>query len=365
MRSPRRRTWPWLVVAALLLLVGGWVMLGAEPPPRPPPPPIDLPTRMTPAERARVEARRTFLPAQPADGVQAPPPRPMDPLLSLAPSSIERGAVVAEVSAILNSELGGLLFECVTAGAPRLLSDLRDAGFDPMVHVDRMAVFDDTLAMTGSLQKLPMPPGSVVKQYGRRAKLVELPGGNADDVLGVWDDQLLVAAKDEASTKALLDRLERGEAPRASPLTDSLAFGEVYGVINPQALGDLFGEDDRQVRDALVSATKGLQLHVDVGHDVGVVADVEANDAARTDELRRTIGSVVSLARLRAQSRGRSREAELLDLARVRGGSGGGFRVEAGVPHEMMKTMLAQCVQRQQERLARRASAADAGSAAP
>jgi hypothetical protein len=362
MAASRRRTWLWLVVAAVLLVLAGWVMLGAEPPPRPPSPRVPLPTRMTTAEQERVEARRTFVPVAPEDaGVRAAPPRPTDPLLSILPETIERGAAVAEVSAILNSELGGLMFECVTAGSPRLMADLRDAGFDPMVHVDRIAMFDDAVAMTGSLDKLPMPPGSVVKQYGTRAKLVELPGRGADDVIGVWNDQLLVAAKDEASTKALLDRLDRGEAPRNSALTESMAYGELYGVLNGQALGDLFGDDDQQVRDVLVSATKGLKLHVDVGHDVGVVADVEANDPARTDELRRTIGSVMSLARLRAQSRGRTQESELLDLAKVRGGdSSGGFRVEAGVPHEMMKSMLTQCVQRQKERLARRAM--DAGA---
>ena len=102
------------------------------------------------------------------------------------------------------------------------------------------------------------------------------------------------------------------------------------------------------MRDLLVGATKGLSLHVDVSHDVGVVADVQAKDAEKPEDLRKSIGSLLSIARLRAQNRGRSDQANLLDLARVRSGDGAAFRVEAGVPHELVKSRLQSCVDRQQ-----------------
>ncbi|MDP3236149.1 MAG: hypothetical protein Q8S33_11600 [Myxococcales bacterium] len=359
MTRARRRGWWWLVFAAALLALGAWLMLGAEPPPRPPPPYVSLPRKMTPVEATRVVERRTWTPsAVDAGAVAAPPPaRPRDPLLSLMPEKVERGAVVAEVNAILNSELGGLFFDCVTAGGRGDLDVMRDAGFDPKVHLDRMAVIDDSVVMTGQLGAMPFPPGTVTKAYGPRAKLLELPGEEKRSA-GVWNDQLVVFGGDEATTRALLDRLERGESSSRPVLDDSQAYGEVYGVIGPTALADLFGDDDPKVRDLLVSATKGLALHVDVSHDVGVVADVQANDATKTDELRKSIGGLLSIARLRAQNRGRDDQAELLDLARVRAGDGAGFRVEAGVPHELVKSMLQSCVDRQQQRAIKRAARA-------
>lgn len=360
MTRARRRGWWWLVLAAALLALGAWLMLGAEPPPRPPPPYVSLPRKMTPDERTRVAERRTWSPpaADAGEVAAAPPPaRPRDPLLSMMPETVERGAVVAEVNAILNSELGGLLVECVTSGGRADFDHMADAGFDPRVHLDRIAVIDDAFVMTGQLESLPFESGTVTKDYGPRAKLLEFPG-TEKRWAGLWNNQLLVFGGDEATTRALLDRLERHD-PNARPvLDDSQAYGEVYGVVGPKALADLFGDDDPKVRDLIVSATKGLSLHVDVSHDVGVVADVQANDATKTDDLRKSIGGLLSIARLRAQNRGRDDQAELLDLARVRAGDGAGFRVEAGVPHELVKSMLQQCVDRQQRRAVERAAKA-------
>lgn len=351
MTRTRRRGWWWLVLAGALLSLGAWLMLGAEPPPRPAPPYVSLPRKMTPDERTRVVERRTWVPTVDAGALAAAPPpqRPRDPLLSMMPETVERGAVVAEVNAILNSELGGLLFDCVTAGGRGDLDVMRDAGFDPKVHLDRIALIDDSFVMTGQLESMPFPAGTVTKDYGPRAKLLELPGDEQRSA-GLWNNQLLVFGADEATTRALLDRLERAEANARPVLDDSQAYGEVYGVVGPQALADLFGDDDPRVRDLLVGATKGLSLHVDVSHDVGVVADVEAKDSTKTDDLRKSIGSLLSIARLRAQNRGRNDQADLLDLARVRSGEGAGFRVEAGVPHELVKSMLQSCVDRQQRR---------------
>jgi hypothetical protein len=358
MTRTRRRGWWWLVLAAALLSLGAWVMLGAEPAPRPPPPSVSLPRKMKPIEMTRAMERRTWTPTVVDAGevvAALAPARPRDPLLSLMPETVERGAVVAEVNAIVNSELGGLLFDCVTAGGRGDLSLMRDAGFDPKVHLDRIAVIDDAVVMTGQLGSLPFPKGSVTRDYGPRAKLVAFPG-EQQRTAGLWNNQLVVYGGDEAMTRAIIDRLERGDASARPVLDDAQAYGEVYGVVGPQALADLFGDDDPSVRDLVVGATKGLALHVDVSHDVGVVADVQVKDAAKTDDLRKSIGSLLSIARLRAQNLGRTDEADLLDLARVRAGDGAGFRVEAGVPHELVKSMLQRCVDRQQRRAEERAA---------
>lgn len=133
----------------------------------------------------------------------------------------------------------------------------------------------------------------------------------------------------------------------------------MYGTLAPSAIADLLGDEEPRLRDVILQTTKGVSLHVDVSHDVGVVADVAPNDGTKTDELRRSIGSLLSIARLRAQSQGRTNQAELLELARVRAGGGSGFRVEAGAPNELVKSMLQRCVERQNQRAAERTS--DAG----
>lgn len=351
--ATRRRSWFWLVLAGGLLLVGAWLMVGAEPPPRPPPPVIKLPKSMTGGEHQRAQARETFVPLLPVDaGVQqaaAPPPRPRDPLLAMMPSTVKRGAVVAEVSAILNSELGALALDCVTAGGRSDLDQMRDAGFDPMVHLDRIALVDGVAVVTGQLEHAPMPTGPA-SDFGPRAKLYDLGSART---MAVWNQQVLLTGPD-AEVRAMLDRLEHGD-PAARPVLDpSEAYGEVYGTLAPSALADLFGDEEPRLRDLILQTTKGVSLHVDVSHDVGMVADVAPNDGTKTDELRRSIGSLLSLARLRAQSQGRTNEGELLELARVRASDGSGFRVEAGAPNELVKSMLQRCVERQNQRAAAR-----------
>ncbi|MBL8936159.1 MAG: hypothetical protein JNM69_16510 [Archangium sp.] len=353
--ATRRRSWFWLVLAAGLLIVGAWLMVGAEPPPRPPPPVVKLPKHMTDGEQQRAQQRETFVPLPLVDaGVEqaaAPPPRPRDPLLAMMPSTVKRGAVVAEVSAILNSELGALVLDCVTAGGRSDLDQLRDAGFDPMVHLDRIALVDGVAVITGQLEHAPMPSGPA-SDYGPRTKLYEL--GDARTT-AVWNRQVVLTGPD-AEVRAMLDRLEHGD-PAARPVLDpSEAYGEVYGTLAPSALADLFGDEEPRLRDVILQTTRGVSLHVDVSHDVGVVADVAANDGSKTDELRRSIGSLLSIARLRAQSQGRTSQADLLELARVRAGSGSGFRVEAGAPNELVKSMLQRCVERQNQRAAGRSS---------
>lgn len=362
MPTTRRRTrWPWLVATALLLGLAGWLMLGAEPPPRPPPPAVSLPQRMTLAERTRGEARQTWLPpASPDAGAPPAPARPRDPVMALMPPTVKRAAVVAEVSAIVHSELGGLLMDCLFAGDPEALSALRDGGFDPTTKVDRMALIDDALVITGDLRGAALdsllPPGASRRGHGRRGELLEWSrpdGGLA--VVGVWDSQLLVAGAGETGTKALLDRLESSGPPTSGVLTEDDAWGEVYGAVSADAVADLLARQDDGLAQTVRDSAKGLTMHLDVSHDLGLVGDVEVNDAAKGNDLRKALGSALALARMQAQARGAHDEATLLDLAKVRGLEDGTFHLEAGIPHAYLKASLERCVVEQRGRRERRA----------
>ncbi|MEW5740841.1 MAG: hypothetical protein AB1938_18120 [Myxococcota bacterium] len=349
--------WPWLVVAALLLVLGAWLMLGAEPPPRPPPPDIRLPWKMSDAERLRGEARQTWVPLAPVDAGERlePPSRPRDPLMAMMPPTVKRGAVVAEVSAIFHSELGGLMMDCLFEGDPRGLAMLRDGGLDPATKVDRVALIDDALVVTGDFRGAAferfLPSDTTRRGYGQRGQLLEWhrPDGGAQ-LMGLWDSQLLVMGDDEAQTKALLDRLESSGPRPAGALSEADAWGEVYGAITSDAVAELFEADNPGLADTLRQSASGMTLHLDVSHDVGLVGDVTLEDPTKGDELRRALGSALSLARMEAEARGRTREAELLDLARVEAVEEGAFRLHAGLPHDYLKASLERCVERQRSR---------------
>lgn len=350
MAQRRRTPWVWLIVAALLLVSGAWLMRGAEPPSRPPLPPVRLPTRMNGDEHSRADSRRTWVPLGPPDAgvVRAPPPA-RDPVLAMMPAEVKRAAVVAEFNAIVNSELGGLMTECLF-GDTDFLSELRDAGMDPITRVDRVAMVDDSLVVTGDFKnaqwKKFLPDDAVSKGYGRQGELIEVQREDGGvETFAVWGGQMFVAGGDEASQRAILDRLE-GNGPQTKPvLDDSMAYGEVYGVIASGMLADLVGKQDARVGEAIRQSAKDVQLHMDVSHDVGLVADVQSEDPQKAEELRRTIGSALSLARMKAQAQGKTDQADILDLAHVASAGGGaGFRLEAGLPYEYMEKTFRQCI---------------------
>ena len=360
MAQRRRTPWVWLIVAALLLAGGAWLMRGAEPPSRPPPPPVRLPTRMNGNEHMRADNRKTWVPQAAEDaGLPSAPPPAKDPVLALMPGEVKRAAVVAEFNAIVNSELGGLMTECLF-GDDDFLSELRDAGMDPITKIDRVAMIDDSLVVTGDFKnagwKKFLPADSVAKDYGRQGQLIEVHREDGGiDTFATWGGQMFVAGGDEASQKAIMDRLD-GNGPQVKPvLDDSMAYGEVYGVLASGALADLIGKQDARLGETIRDAAKSVQVHMDVSHDVGLVADVKSQDPAKTEELRRALGGALSLARMQAQAKGKNEQADLLDLAHVRSAGGGtDFRLEAGLPYEYMEKAFRQCIADRKEREATR-----------
>jgi len=276
------------------------------------------------------------------------------------PPEVKRAAVVAEFNAIVNSELGGLMTECLF-GDSDFLNELRDAGMDPTTRVDRVAMVDDSLVVTGDFKesgwKKFLPPDAVSKGYGRQGQMIEVPREDGGvETFAVWGGQMFVAGGDEASQKAILDRLE-GNGPQTKPVLDeSMAYGDVYGLITSGMLADLVGKQDPRVADAIRESAQDVQLHMDVSHDGGMVADVQSGDPQKADELRRTIGSALSLARMKAQAEGKNDQADLLDLTHVGSANGSpGFRLEAGVPYEYMEKTFRQCVADRKERARKRA----------
>lgn len=368
----RRRRWPWLVGAALLLLVGGWLMLSTEPPLPTPWPDVRLPRQATRDELKRNSARLSWVPVpvQGDAGLLVPPARPRDPVMAALPPEVKTAAVVIEANAIRNSELGDLLVGCLFAGDDRILPALRDAGLDPLSQVDRVAIADDTLLVTGDFSRTrweELAGGfSARRAYGPRGELLERSLGDGGEPLrmGLWNGQMVVLGDDEEALKTVLDRLDGSGPAAGSVISEGQAYGEIYGVLQGEALAALVGREDEKLAEAIRSSAQQAELHVNVERDVGMVADVSGSDPAKSEELRRSLGAALALARLRAQTDGKMDQARVLDLARVGEGSGSGsFQLQAGLPYEFLADALRRCAEEKQAR--HRERAGRAGVAAP
>lgn len=339
----------------MLLTLGAWLMLGAEPPEHERPD-VRMPTRQSRDEALRSASRTTLLVAAPdaGPGIAAPLTR-RDPLLAIMPPTVKRVAMVAEINAIVSSELGGMMMSCLFDGSDQL-ARFRDAGLDPMTTFDRLAFIDDSLVLTGNFKNAAWrqfaPSNALSTGYGKQGELIEWAeedGGT--DSFATWGGQMFIAADSPAEAKAIIDRLEGSGPTVPGVLDESMAYGEMYGVVAGNEMARLIGRADPTLGATVRGAAKGAQVHLDVSHDVGMVVDIDSNNPAAAEDLRKAMSSGLSLARVQAKARGDS-SLEVLDLAKVHGASGGsGFRLEAGMPHEQLKKYLQQCIDAKQNRV--------------
>ncbi|MFO0601049.1 MAG: hypothetical protein U0228_37415 [Myxococcaceae bacterium] len=370
MASERRRRSPvvWLVLAALLLAGGAWLMRGAEPPPHVSPQQVNLPTYMSRDEKRRSEERRTWVaPVIDAGVAVQEPARPRDPVMALMPAEVKRGVVVAEFNAIMNSELAPKMTECLFGDGEGggFLGELRDAGLDPTTKIDRVAMIDNSMVVTGDFRnaqwKKFLSQDPVTKDYGKQGQIHEITiADGGTESFATWGGTMFIAGENEEDLRRVLDRLEGSGPPVTNPVLDeSMAYGELYGVMPADPIARMVEKSDPRLADLVRQSASQLQLHMDVGHDVGMVADIAPSNAASSDELRRSLGAALSVARMKAVAEGKKDEAELLDMARVHPAeNGGGFRLEAGLPHDFMVKALDECIA---NRKREREQPADAG----
>lgn len=369
-----RRRWPWLVVAALLFALAAWLMAGSEGERPDPADKITLPRSMTHEESRRAEKRRTM--PEPVAVVGQPPRRaqPRDPLLAAMPAEVKNGAMVIEANAIRNSDLGNLMVECMFTGEGDALGRMKDAGFDPLTNLDRVAIADDSLMLTGDFKSTDF--AALMKagdrhQFGANSELFsrsEADGGVLEQ-MGLWKGQVLVIGQRPEDVTSVLDRLDgKGDPDAKHVLSDADSYGEMYGVLKAGPLAAGISEENPALARLLEEAAGSIKLHADVTHDVGLVADVEGTDPSKTQDLRKAFGTALTLAKLQAEAEGLKDQAEVLGYARVAAADGASpnFRLEAGLPYEFLERQLKRCVADKKKRIAEEAAArSDAGSGSP
>jgi hypothetical protein len=263
------------------------------------------------------------------------------------PRDPKRALLVLEANALRNSRLGELFVDCVFKDARRdPFEDVRrDFGIDPLKDVDRIALAQEGLVISGFFEQARLQrleEDSDVARYGDAATMYR-PRGARDEgiVLATWGGSVLLLGE-PAFVEQSIDRLE-GRAPAASPvIPEHLTYGEAYGVLTGQGLRELFRGEQSDLGRRLSDVASRIELHADAMRDVAVTATVSGPDPAGVDDLGSAFGAALAVARLQARARGDERLSLLLEHARVERGSGG-FTVELAIPVAVLESWFKGC----------------------
>jgi hypothetical protein len=295
-------------------------------------------------------ARRT-LPEPAAIPETSAPQRPRDPVLAALPRDRSRTAVVFEANALTNSPVGELLLACIRHDAQEdpLEEFKRQSGIDVLKDLDRVAVSKNALLLSGHFAGADwdqIGEHMTASRHGDKATLYEPvrrdDGSPARKAFARWDNQLIILGDTTDDLRQAVDRIE-GRAPEGPQAIDEQStYGEVYGVLGTDILNEIVGQDQPELARRIQDAVSRVELHVTAMNDVGMVASVNGGDPAKVDDLARSLGAALSLARLKAQAQGDNTLAELLDLAKI-APNGTSFQVELALPMAFLEKHLAFC----------------------
>lgn len=349
---PRRRL-PLGVAVALALLAALLFALsdGARPAASAPAP--EFPRYAREAETKRIEARRTLPPPDalvgPLPAGAEPPPR-RDPFLVALPRDPKRSLLVLEANALRHSRVGELFVDCLfRAGGRDPFQDVRrDFGIDPLKDVDRIALADDGVVISGFFDDARferLEAESDATSYGDAGTVyrsrVAGQGRGAARALGRWGGSILVVG-DPAFVEASIDRLE-GRAPQQPPvIPEYLTYGEAYGVLSGEGFGPLFRGEHAALGRRLAEIASRIELHADAMRDVAITARVSGADDAGVNDLGSAFGAALAIARVQARARGDEQLTQLLEHARVERRTSG-FNVEVAIPVALLETWFAGC----------------------
>jgi hypothetical protein len=101
----------------------------------------------------------------------------------------------------------------------------------------------------------------------------------------------------------------------------------------------------RLLPDDMASRLRGTAERVGLHeHDVLIVADASGKERTAVDDLGKSLGAALAVARVKARHDGDEDLAQLLDLACISPESGA-FRVEVGLPLELLRRRFGHCAE--------------------
>jgi hypothetical protein len=344
----RRRPLLWLLAAVGLLLLAALLKHTSETSPEvsshPDP---EFPREMRPAEVTRMTAREVL----PKTGNAG---RHRDPILSALSAPDAGTAVVFEANALRHSPIGLLLLDCVASsmgdsdGGRSPLDEIRGLGWDPLQDLDRIAIGDDSVALSGDFSRVhwdtSVGVGDGAEAYGTSSQIrtfAQAPDGGVPSVLSIWSNQLVIISPTREAAMATLDRVE-GRTPTGQLLSDNQAYGDVYGVLSGNVLEKMLDEADSPLAAQIQDAVRSVELHLDATRDVGLVATLSGDNESQLTDLGKALGGALALARTKAALTGDTVTAELLDYAEVTP-RGSKVNLEMALPFAVLQKMLAFC----------------------
>ena len=340
-----RQRWLWLIAAGLLVIAAAWLVRIPEARAPAARPEVEMPRQLRPEERQRMLARLR----PPVDaGVRRNEVR--DPMLAALSAGGSGSGMVLEVNALRNSPLGELLLQCLAAreGRGNALEALQRMGIDPLRDVDRVGITEHGIVVSGDFRRanweglLGSPGGSAYGEQGQITSVDPRADGGSRLIATRWGDSLLHLGDSVEDGRRVVDVVEgRGPAPRPL-LTPEQSYGELYGVVSGADLARTVGASEAWAT-ALVEAASKVEIHLDARRDVALVADVSGDDARKLEDLGKSLGGALALARAQARAGGDVDAAELLSFARVSPARGDALSVEVALPLEVVARHLASC----------------------
>lgn len=344
-----KKRWGFLVAFAILLGLSAFFMSAGDKPKKPERAlRAEFPRFAKPWEEARNQKRRTLLPPTSAGQEPDVAPRKRDPLLVALPTETNKSAVVFEVAALKDSPVGQAWLDCLLEKQANGKKQKRGRdefkekfGIDLLEDVDRVAVSSGKVAILSVTQGAARFdrsgwPERKVGEYGVLYENKEEGG-----VLATWGDEIVLAGADAEAIEAAITRLESKAPARSAVIPDWAAYGDIYGVLSPEDLADMFPKDQfpkdqGDLAERLRRAVERVDLHVDTSEDVAIVADVNGPSEDEIGDLAKSMGGALSLARLGAEQNGDDKLRELLDYATVRP-NGGRFSLDVALPLDVLK----------------------------
>jgi hypothetical protein len=340
------RRWLWLLAAALLVIAAAWLVHIPEAHAPIARPEVEMPRQLRPAERQRMLSRLT----RPVTDAGTRRTEVHDPVLAALSAGSVGSGVVLEVNALRNSPLGELLLQCLAAreGQGNALEALQRMGIDPLRDVDRVGITERGIVVSGDFRRanwkglLGTATGTPYGERGQITAVDPRAEGGSTLIATRWGDSLLHLGDSEEDARRVLDAVEgRGPPPRPL-LSPEQSYGELYGVVSGPDLARTLGGREAWAT-ALVEAASRVEVHLDARRDVALVADVSGEDARKLEDLGKTLGGALAMARVQARAGGDDEAAELLSFARVSPTHGNALSLEVALPLEVMAKRLAFC----------------------
>lgn len=298
-----------------------------------------------PRERKRRPVQKAPAPHPKATAAPDERPAPQKDAIEAVMAGREGGAVFVEVNAIRHSDLVEKILRCRKEEAIEGLERMKqELGIDPSRDVDRFALAEDAVAVSGFFDELKVPEElGEGEAYGDDARIFAAPDPEDESrtgaYIGIVGKGLIVMAESEEAVRGMIDRAE-GRAEAEGALPPELRYSEIYGRIGPGLFRAFLRGAQDPVAKELASLVTGGTVRINVDDAVTMSLDLETESAEVGEDLAKAVGGAFAALRQKAELEGEHELSRLLEQARVLPGEDGKFGVDLAVPGELVLKMM-------------------------